>query len=251
MLNVKRSDTFKWNLLWRETIKLGWNELTLSVKDAGWINWILCRVVLVARNAVCVHCCDWQRGNVPFCRLCWCVNQELIGCVTLSSMLTWQPLSLPHGVYFFSLNSWHLTSLCLLNVFIVPEVTELERAAPARRLAWIPLTLLNSASCLPGEERALPHALPSRPTHVVRQPAHERLHIPGERCPPAARVLARCAHVLSHTSNTVDWLSEKWLLWSSSALFDWLIGAEVSFASMIFFSFAERPRWILFILYLL
>lgn len=108
----------------------------------------------------------------------------------------------------FPLNPWHLISLRVLNVFIVRAVTELQRAAPARRLAWIPLTSLNSPSCLPGEERALPHALPSRPPHVVRQPAHERLHIPGERCPPAAQVLSRCAHMLSHRQNTVDWLSD-------------------------------------------
>lgn len=82
-------------------------SLAVSVKDAGWVNWILCRVVLVARDAVCVHCCYWQGGNVPFCRLCWCVNQELIGGVSLSSMLTWrQPLSLPHGGFFFFLSQF-------------------------------------------------------------------------------------------------------------------------------------------------
>lgn len=183
-------------------------SLTVSWKDVGWINWILRRVVPVASDDVRVHCCDWQEGNVPFRRLCWCANQELIGCVTLSSVLTWrQPLSPPHGI-FFPLNPWHLISLCVFNVFIVRAVTELQRAAPARRLAWIPLTSLNSPSCLPGEERALPHALPSRPPHVVRQPAHERLHIPGERCPPAAQVLSRSAHVLSHSLNTVNWLSD-------------------------------------------
>lgn len=35
-------------------------------------------------------------------------------------------------------------------------------------------------SCLSGEERALPHALPSRPPHVVGQSQDERLHIPGQ-----------------------------------------------------------------------
>lgn len=54
-------------------------------------------------------------------------------------------------------------------------------------------------SCLSGEEWALPHALSSRPPHVVCQPQDEWLHIPGQ-----------WSKIFSHQSSLVSVKSWLW-----------------------------------------